>query len=481
MNKASLFIRLLAAFAVALSGWAQLPAAAGAATVISLPTGQSTVLKTNDLQRVAVGDKDVLGVVPIGNSQLLINAKGPGRTSLIVWTGNPEVRHLYDVTVTVQGLDTLAQMLRTTINMPGVEVQDFNHAVVVRGSVADGAHFQAVSDILSRFTEFAKSEHYTVVNALLIAHPLGDVQSGINGISGASDIRVDPDGKGNVIVSGRVHDEFARQSVLGRVRGLAGRYLAAQGTIIDRLAAEMQSQIDVRVYVLEIDKTALSNLGFQLQSGTPNAPAPGGGGATQLTSGPPSFPFIEQNKAPLSPFSIGPFYRTTVLLPTLNLLMESGHAQLLSSPNLVTMPGNEATFLVGGQIPIPYSTGLGQTSIVYKEFGVKLDITPTLLGNGTVETKVAPEVSDLDFQDGVQLNGFLVPALKTSKLSTDLVTQPGESIIMGGLLRHQEIRNIEAIPLLSSLPILGKLFRSTRYQHNQTDIVFVMTPYVITR
>lgn len=438
------------------------------------------MLHLSGLQRVAVGDKDIAGVVPIGDSQLLINAKGPGRTSVIVWTGHPEVRHLYDVTVTVQGLDVLAQMLRSTIDLPGVEVQDFNHAVVVRGSVPDGAHYQAVTDILARFAEFAKAEHYTIVNALLIAHPLGDVQTGLTDLPGASGIRVDPDGKGNVIVSGRVRDEFSRQAVLNRVRGLAGRYLAAQGTIIDRLAADLQSQIDVRVYVMEIDKTALNDLGFQLQSGTPTAPSPGGGG-NQIILGGPAFPIIEQNKNPLRPFSIGPFYRTTVLVPTLNLLMQQGHAEILSAPNLVTMPGNEATFLVGGQLPIPFSTGLGQTSIVYKDFGVKLDITPTLLGNGTVETKVSPEVSDLDFQDGVNINGFLIPALKTSKLSTDLVTQPGESIIMGGLLRHQETRNIDAIPLLSSLPILGKLFRSTRYLHNQSDVIFVMTPYVVTR
>ena len=477
MNKALFAFRLLAAFALCANCSFATPACAAGATFISLPTGQSTVLRTDNLQRVAVGDKDIVGVVPIGNSQLLINAKGPGRTSVIVWTGNPEVRHLYDVTVTVQALDTLAQMLRSTIDTPGVEVQDFNHAIVVRGSVPDGAHFQAVSDILSRFSDFAKAEHYTVVNALQIAHPLGDVQSGLTGISGTSDIRVDPDGKGNVIVSGRVHDEFSRQVVLNRVRGLAGRYLSAQGNIIDRLAAELQSQIDVRVYVMEIDRTALNNLGFQLQSGTPIQ----SGGIPQLQLGGPAFPIIEQNRSPLSPFSIGPFYRTTVLVPTLNLLMQQGHANLLSAPSLVTMPGSEATFLVGGQIPVPVNTGFGQTSIVYKDFGVKLDITPTIMGNGNVETKVAPEVSDLDFQDGVQLNGFLVPALRTSKLSTDLVTAPGESIIMGGLLRHQEIRNIDAIPLLSSLPVLGKLFRSTRYQHNQTDVVFVMTPYVVTR
>jgi pilus assembly protein CpaC len=169
------------------------------------------------------------------------------------------------------------------------------------------------------------------------------------------------------------------------------------------------------------------------------------------------------------------------LAPTVNLILQNGHAKLLSSPDLVTMPGRTAEFLVGGQIPIPVATGPQQIAIQYKDFGVKLVVTPTILGEGNVETVIAPEVSDLDFQDGVLLNGFVVPALKTSRLSTDVVTRAGESIVMGGLLRRQENRFVDKIPGLGDLPILGKLFRSTRYQNSQTDVVFVMTPEILTR
>jgi pilus assembly protein CpaC len=144
------------------------------------------------------------------------------------------------------------------------------------------------------------------------------------------------------------------------------------------------------------------------------------------------------------------------------------------------MPGEKATFLVGGQVPYVYSTGLGASSVVFKDYGVKLDITPTILGSGAVETVVAPEVSELDFTNGVQLNGFTVPALKTSRLSTDLITQPGESIVMAGLLQRVEQRNIYKVPGLGDLPILGRLFRSTQYQRSQTDVIFVMTPEIIT-
>jgi pilus assembly protein CpaC len=132
-------------------------------------------------------------------------------------------------------------------------------------------------------------------------------------------------------------------------------------------------------------------------------------------------------------------------------------------------------------LPAPLASGPQQIAIAYKDFGVQLKVLPTLLGDGGVETLISPEVSDLDFADGVNLNGFVVPALKTSRLSTDVITKAGESIVLGGLLRRIEQRTIDKIPLLGDLPILGKLFRSTRYQSQQTDVVFVMTPEILTR
>jgi pilus assembly protein CpaC len=199
------------------------------------------------------------------------------------------------------------------------------------------------------------------------------------------------------------------------------------------------------------------------------------------TLGPPSFPIVETTQPAGGALKIGAFFRTITLAPTLNLMLSEGHAHLLSAPDLVTTPGMPATFLVGGQIPIPISSGLGAVSIQYENFGVQLNVTPTLLGNGAVQAQIAPDISDLDFADGVNQNGFVIPALKESKLSTNVITQPGESIIMGGLVRRVENRTILKIPILGDLPILGKLFRSTSYQNNQSDVVFVMTPVVITR
>jgi len=468
-----MFVGIAAAISLALFSTVSARAQAESVQLLSVQSGHSILLQTPGLARVAVGDGRIAGVVPIGTSQLVINGKAPGHTTVFVWEAGR--RATYEVTVTEQEVDQIAQMLRTSIDEPRVQVVSFNRSVVVRGIVADGAHFQMLSDILGRFDKYAQSEKYTIVNAVTVAHPLGDLQHDLASLPGAGDVRVDPDGKGNVIVSGHVHDEVTVQAILERAKGLAGPYLAASGQLINRISTDTNSQIDIKVYVLEVDRTALSNLGVQLQSATFQ---PNGG----YLIGQPSFPIVENPSLPGKGFTLNnAFFRTITLAPTLNLLIQSGDAKILSSPDIVATPGSDATFLVGGEIPIPFSTGLGQVSIIYKEFGVRLHVVPTLMGNGAVHSKVEPEISDLDFQDGINSGGFVVPALKESKLSTDVITQPGESLIMGGMVRHVEQRTISKIPLLSSLPILGQLFQSTRYQNDETDVVFVMTPEIITR
>jgi pilus assembly protein CpaC len=454
---------------------ASAPALAETVSLLSVQSGHSVLVQAPGLSRVAVGDGRIAGVLPIGTSQLVINGKAPGHTTVFVWLGDR--RSTYEVTVTEQNMDDLAQMLRTSIDDPGIQVVSFRNSVVVRGIVADGAHFTTLNDVLGRFDEYAKKQNYTIVNAVTVAHPLGDLQKDLASVPGAGDIRVDPDGKGNVIVSGHVHDAQTAQAILERAKGLAGPYLAADGKLLDRIGTDTTSQIDIKVYVLEVDHTALSNLGVQLQS----AIFQSGANGTTYTLGAPSFPAVESPQGPGGALKVGAFFRTITLAPTLNLLMTEGHARLLSSPDLVTLPGNNATFLVGGSIPIPVATGLGQIGIQYEPFGVQLNVTPTLLGSGAVEAKIQPDISNLDFQDGINENGFVVPALQESKLSTDVITQPGESIIMGGMVQRIQNRFINKIPVLGDIPILGQLFRSTRYQNNQSDVVFVMTPTVITR
>jgi pilus assembly protein CpaC len=458
------------------------PAAADTVSILSLQTGHSIILNTAGLRRVAVGNGAIAGVVPIGTSQIILNGKSPGHTTVVVWTDKS--RTSYEVTVTEQSFDDIAKVLRSAINEPGVEIVAFGINLIIRGSVADVAAYNHVNDVVDRFKgiKFSGGAPGVIINAVSIAKPLGALQDDLAKVPGSKGLRVDTDPKGNVVVSGEVHDRDTAEQILDKVRGLAGPYLSSDGKVIDRLGVGTSSQIDVKCYVLEVDRNAASTLGINLQSATW-----GGGPINQgssYTLAPPAFTFPENPQkvsGEANPFNVGPFARVSLLTPTLNLLLTEGHARILSAPDLVAMPGKQATFLVGGQIPIPVSNGLGTVSIVYKDYGVQLNVTPTLLGNGNVETQINPEISDLDFANGISLNGFTVPALKTSKLSTDVVTQTGESIVMGGLLRRVEQKNVQKIPLLGDLPILGQLFRSTQYQLQQSDVVFIMTPTVITR
>ena len=473
---------LLSAFALTAVLAGPLPVCADTTISISVRTGESTIVRTPGLERIAVGDGRIAGVVSVADGEIIINGKTPGRTSLLIWEAGG--RRAYDIVVREQSLDGLSQMLQTAVHDPDVHVGSFDRSLVLTGSVDTGERLAHLGDIVDRFAPMAAAEKYTIVNAVTVARPLGPLQSELAASPATSGVRVDRDAKGNLIVSGQVVDRSTAERVLGRVRALAGPYLGIDGKVVDRLETQMVSQVDVKVYVLEVDETALRDLGINLQSATFNRDG-------SYTLGQPQFPVVESPLAGPNgsngpgyagrALTIGSFFRSITLAPTLNLIVNSGHARVLSSPDLVMLPGHKGDFLVGGELPIPYASGPQQIAIEYKEFGVRLDVTPTILGNGGVETVISPEVSDLDYQDGVVLNGFSIPALRTSKLSTDVVTNAGESIVLGGLLRRQEARTVEKIPGLGDLPILGKLFRSTRYQSAQTDVVFVMTPQILSR
>jgi pilus assembly protein CpaC len=350
---------------------------------------------------------------------------------------------------------------------------------VVKGDVADQSHANRIADVLGRFTLYAKNQKYDIVDAVTVSRPLGAIQAELARETGARDVRVDYDAKGNVMVSGHVRDRAAAETVLQRVRGLAGANLAVDGKLVDRLVLDITQQIDTHVYILEVDKTALTQLGIKLQGAFVDA-----SGVVHYND--PSFPIFENpfDLGPANPgkgTTIGRFIRAEFLAPTLDAIIRNGNARVLSAPELVSMPGSNAQFLVGGEVPYIVSSQLGTVNVQFKEYGVRLNVTPTILPDGSVESKITPEVSDLDFQNGIVAGGILLPSFKTSRITTDVVTKSGQSIVMAGLLRRQETRNVDKIPGLGDLPILGKLFRSTRYQKAETDVVFVMTPEVVTR
>jgi Flp pilus assembly secretin CpaC len=447
------------------------------ADVIVLESGASTVVDTPGLTRVSTGDPAIAGVVPIGMSQVVIVGKSTGRTTVFVWSYG-EVRK-FSIVVTGQVTNDVAGLIRSEINNPAVKVRSYNNLVVISGTVYDIGEANRIKAVAGAFEEYSKQIHESIVDAVSVEHPLGQVSEELAHIPGATNVHLDydPKGTGDIIVSGVVKDRQEAEQILARARGLAGRYLASDAKVIDRLAVDLTTQVDVKVYVLEVDQTGLSELGVNFQSAVPT---PNGGGTFSLQN--PSFPIVENFATAAVPghaFNVGAFFRSAFLAPTLDLVLQSGHGRILSAPDLVTLPGNEAKFLVGGTIPYTYASGLGTVSVQFQQYGVQLDVTPTILGNGKIECKIAPTISDLDFANEVTFNNTTIPALKISQLSTDVITSEGQGIIMGGMLRHLQEKTVFKVPGLSAIPILGQLFQSVHYQNSQTDIVFVMTPVVI--
>ena len=163
----------------------------------------------------------------------------------------------------------------------------------------------------------------------------------------------------------------------------------------------------------------------------------------------------------------------------LDLAETEGLVTTLATPNLTALSGETAQFLAGGEFPIPISQGLGTTTIEYKNYGVSLAYAPTVLANGRISMRVRPEVSELSSQGSITLNGFQVPALVTRRAETTVELGSGQSFMIAGLLSNNAQNQIEKAPGLGDIPILGNLFRSTTWRRGETELVIVVTPYLV--
>ncbi|WP_234027247.1 type II and III secretion system protein family protein [Erythrobacter sp. KY5] len=163
----------------------------------------------------------------------------------------------------------------------------------------------------------------------------------------------------------------------------------------------------------------------------------------------------------------------------LDLSERLGLITTISQPNLTALSGETATFLAGGEFPIPISQGLGNVAIEYRNFGVSLAYTPTVLSNGRISIRVRPEVSELSSQGAVTLNGFQVPALTIRRTETTVELGSGQSFMIAGLLSNNAQNALDKAPGLGDVPILGNLFRSRDFRRGETELVIVVTPYLV--
>ena len=410
-------VRLKALFAFAALAQAATLAAQQAAPEILLHPGRSQLLElTARMETVAVADPSVVDVKPLSPKQVLVLAKSFGETDLLLTLeGAGTVTYTAHVRPNVEELQKALRRLFS----PDLEAEYLDGTVAVSGTLPS----VEVGAAMSKFMTEA-------------------------GVKWAD---------------------------LTRLAGV--------------------QQVQLRVRIAEASRTALRSLGVSAVASS----ASGFGG---LQSPGSAFQPVSITPAPGSSIANtlytyggvgGAVTSATTLfggLPSANLevflqaLVENRYVRLLAEPNLVAVSGEEASFLVGGEFPIPIVQGTTANSssvvtIQYKEFGVRLNFRPLVLGEGRIRLEVAPEVSELSEIGALQQNGFVIPGIVTRRSSTTVELGSGQSFAMAGLLRNKEQSRRGGVPLLGDLPILGPLFRSIRYEKEETELVVIVTAELV--
>lgn len=257
--------------------------------------------------------------------------------------------------------------------------------------------------------------------------------------------------------------------------------------VINRLKVATPLQVNLRVRIAEVDRTLMKQIGVNLLANSRGSFQFGvmqGQGiylppVTSTTSDVNSaVPKVIRNPLGSTISGIGKLFGLDVMT-ALDLAQTDGLVTTLAEPNLTALSGETASFLAGGEFPIPISTGLGAVSVEYKQYGVSLAFTPIVLTDGRISMRVRPEVSQLSDAGSVTLNGFKVPALTTRRAETTVELGSGQSFMLAGLLQNSNNNSIEKAPFLGDLPVLGNLFRSTKFQRDETELVIIVTPYLV--
>ncbi|MGF6399126.1 pilus assembly protein CpaC [Pseudomonas frederiksbergensis] len=202
-----------------------------------------------------------------------------------------------------------------------------------------------------------------------------------------------------------------------------------------------------------------------------------------LFGSPRTFPTIDGIVTPSVPVNNDMFnfaFASSDTLVSINALEGSGFAYTLARPSLVALSGQSASFLAGGEVPIPVpSSGSDNVSIEYKEFGIRLTLTPTIIGKNRIALKVAPEVSELDFSNAVSIAGTIVPALTIRRTDTSISLADGESFVISGLISTRNSSQVNKFPGLGDIPILGAFFRDNSINREERELLMIVTPHLV--
>jgi pilus assembly protein CpaC len=289
----------------------------------------------------------------------------------------------------------------------------------------------------------------------------------------------------DIVISGTVSSKY----VIDKAADVAAGYVEKKENIVNLLKqAEgvASNQVMLKVRFAEVSRNALQEIGASLFSDNRDSQWYGRTTTQQFAA-----PIFDKNQpsAALGDTMVFSDYLNLFLFDAKNkigavvkALQGKGIFQSLAEPNLIALNGKEASFLAGGEFPYPVPQGqFGSFTIHFKEYGVRLSFTPTVLGGDLINLKIKPEVSSLDFNNAVILEGFRIPALTSRRAETEVELQDGQTFAIAGLLNNTAVSSMRKVPILGDIPVLGTLFKSRAYQKDQTELVVMVTPTIVRR
>jgi len=255
--------------------------------------------------------------------------------------------------------------------------------------------------------------------------------------------------------------DVSTTGVAARAKAFAEKF--APEAVTSALTVRSSQQVILEVRVIEAGRSALQDIGFNIAANGPHVGFASGAGL--LGAAPPQ-----------GILRIGGSVGSTNIDVTLQALEERGAIRTLARPNLTALTGEKSSFLAGGEFPFPVPAGKDLVTIEFRPFGVTLNFTPTVQENGLIRLQVAPEVSQLDPRNSLRISGFDVPSLTVRRASTTVELRGGESFAIAGLFQQDYVNAIRQIPGAGDIPVLGALFRSSRWKRQETELVIIVTP-----
>lgn len=299
------------------------------------------------------------------------------------------------------------------------------------------------------------------------------IDSQIRALFPKDDIRLSQ-ANGSVVLSGNVSDPKVSAQVQSVVEAAGFKVVNMLGSPVKNMA-----QVQLQVRVAEVSKNRLKDFGtsYAYQGSSSATYANSGGGPSSLgnvTNGLMSGTL----SSALNLFILGG--NTAGMI---RALQTQGAVRELAEPNLIAMDGEQASFLAGGEFPVPVVQGGGggqnTVSIIFKEYGVRLTFKPTIIDEDHIRLVLEPEVSTIDFANGVKFDGFLIPGLRTRRAKTGVELRDGQSFALAGLLDNNETRSLSKVPVLGDIPVLGELFKSRSFQKNESELMFIVTAQLV--